>query len=51
MIGIDKQSIDNLIMVGDRVLIQPKTPVEKPKSGLYLPPEYKKKKKSTRVTL
>lgn len=45
MIDIEKQSIDNLLMIGDRVLIQPKTPVEKTKSGLYLPPGVQEKEK------
>ena len=35
---IGEQSIDKFIMVGDRVLIKPKTPHDKTKTGLYLPP-------------
>lgn len=30
--------LKNLLVVGDRVLIKPKNPNEKTKSGLYLPP-------------
>lgn len=30
--------LDKLIVVGDRVLIKPKTPNEKTRSGLFLPP-------------
>ncbi len=35
--------LDKLIVVGDRVLIKPKTQNNKTKSGLYLPPGYKEK--------
>ena len=35
---IGEQNIDKFIMVGDRVLIKPKTPHDKTKTGLYLPP-------------
>jgi chaperonin GroES len=35
---IDEQDIKKFIMVGDRVLIKPKSPLDKTKSGLYLPP-------------
>ena len=37
------KSIDNLIIVGDRVLIKPKSFSNKTKSGLFLPPGYKEK--------
>jgi chaperonin GroES len=37
MAQLDKQTIDNIIMVGDRVLIKPKTPQQQTRSGLYLP--------------
>ncbi len=36
-------SIDNLIVVGDRVLIKPKTAPEKTRSGLLLPAGYNEK--------
>ena len=35
--------LEKLIVVGDRVLIKPKTLKDKTKSGLYLPPGYKEK--------
>ncbi len=35
--------IDNLIVVGDRVLIKPKSDTGKTRSGLLLPPGYKEK--------
>ncbi len=38
MAQLEQQMLDNIIMIGDRVLIQPKTPQQKTKTGLYLPP-------------
>ncbi len=38
-----KKKIDNLIVVGDRLLIKPKTLTNKTKSGLFLPPGYKER--------
>jgi chaperonin GroES len=35
---IEQKDIDKIIMVGDRVLIRPKSPMDKTKSGLLLPP-------------
>ena len=35
---ISFKNIDNLIVVGDRVLIKPKSLNDRTKSGLYLPP-------------
>jgi len=35
---IEEKDLEKFIMVGDRVLIKPKTPSSKTKSGLYLPP-------------
>lgn len=35
--------LEHLIIVGDRVLIKPKTGNNKTKGGLYLPPGYKEK--------
>lgn len=37
------KKIDNLIVVGDRVLIKPKSVSNKTKTGLFLPPGYKEK--------
>ena len=35
---LDEKDFKNLILIGDKVLIKPKTPSTKTKSGLYLPP-------------
>jgi len=35
---LDEKDLQKLIVVGDRILIKPKTPQSKTKSGLYLPP-------------
>jgi chaperonin GroES len=35
---IPVQNLEKFILVGDRVLIRPKSPHEQTKSGLYLPP-------------
>ncbi len=35
---LDEKDLNKLIVVGDRILIKPKTPQSKTKSGLYLPP-------------
>lgn len=43
MSKIDKNLLGRLIVVGDRVLIKPKTLTNKTKSGLFLPPGYKEK--------
>lgn len=37
------RGIDNLIVVGDRVLIKPKTAPEKTRTGLFLPAGYNEK--------
>ncbi|MFN6943456.1 MAG: co-chaperone GroES [Cytophagaceae bacterium] len=44
MVSIDN-SLENLIVVGDRVLIKPKSLSEKTKTGLYLPPGVQEKEK------
>ena len=38
LLQIDNTDFQKFIVVGDRVLIKPKTPMEKTKSGLLLPP-------------
>jgi chaperonin GroES len=38
-------SLDKFIMVGDRILIKPKSPMDKTKSGLFLPPGVHEKEK------
>ena len=35
---LDEKDLDKLIVIGDRILIKPKTPQSKTKSGLLLPP-------------
>lgn len=40
-----KQDLEKFIVVGDRVLIKPKTTPDKTRSGLYLPPGVHEKEK------
>jgi Co-chaperonin GroES (HSP10) len=35
---LDPKEIEKFLMIGDKVLIKPKNPQSKTKSGLYLPP-------------
>jgi co-chaperonin GroES (HSP10) len=42
---IDEKDLNTFIMVGDRVLIKPRSQQEKTKSGLYLPPGVQEKEK------
>ncbi|MFC2098104.1 co-chaperone GroES [Bacteroidota bacterium] len=42
---IEESDIEKFIVVGDRVLIKPKSPLEKTKTGLYLPPGVQEKEK------
>ncbi len=42
---IDEKNLKKFIVVGDRVLIKPKTQQERTKSGLYLPPGVQEKEK------
>lgn len=44
-LGIDDKEISKFILVGDRVLIKPKTPQKRTKAGLYLPPNVQEKEK------
>ena len=44
-INIDESDLEKFIVIGDRVLIRPKSPQEKTKSGLYLPPGVQEKEK------
>lgn len=37
-LSIDQKDVDKFIMIGDKVLIKPKNPQSRTKSGLYLPP-------------
>lgn len=45
MLKLRKEDLDKIIMIGDRVLIKPKSFEEKTSSGLYLPPSVEKKEK------
>jgi len=42
---LNEQDLSKFIMIGDRVLIKPKSPLDKTKSGLYLPPGIQEKEK------
>ncbi len=42
---IEEKDLEKFIMVGDRVLIKPKNPSGKTKSGLYLPPTVQENEK------
>ncbi len=42
---IEEQELKRFILVGDRVLVKPKTPDNKTKAGLYLPPTVQEKEK------
>ena len=44
-LSIGEQDINKFVLVGDRVLIKPKTAQAKTKSGLYLPPGVHEKEK------
>lgn len=41
----EEKDLDKFIMVGDRILIKPKSQTERTKSGLYLPPGVQEKEK------
>ncbi|HSV87435.1 MAG TPA: co-chaperone GroES family protein [Bacteroidales bacterium] len=45
LLKIEGQDLDKFIMVGDRVLIMPRTGSEKTKGGLYLPPGVEEKRR------
>lgn len=42
---LGEQNLDKFLMVGDRLLIKPKSPLDKTKTGLYLPPGVQSKEK------
>jgi co-chaperonin GroES (HSP10) len=42
---IEERDLAKFILVGDRVLIKPKSPDQKTKAGLYLPPTVQEKEK------
>jgi len=43
VLEIGELNLDKFILIGDRVLIKPKTPHEKTRMGLYLPPGIQEK--------
>lgn len=45
-LSFDPKDFDSLIVVGDRVLIKPKNPEERTKTGLLLPPGVQEKQKA-----
>jgi chaperonin GroES len=42
---IGELTLEKFIMIGDRILIKPKSPLDKTNSGLYLPPGVQEKEK------
>jgi chaperonin GroES len=42
---IEESDLKKFIVIGDRVLIKPRSPLEKTKTGLYLPPGVQEKEK------
>ena len=42
---INESDLDKFIMIGDRVLIRPRSPMDRTKTGLYLPPGVQEKEK------
>lgn len=42
---IEEKDLAKFILIGDRVLIKPKSPDQRTKSGLYLPPTVQEKEK------
>jgi chaperonin GroES len=44
-IQIDEKNFEKFILIGDRVLLKPKNPLNKTKSGLYLPPTVQENEK------
>jgi chaperonin GroES len=44
-VSIDEKDLNKLVIIGDRVLIKPKNPGSRTKSGLYLPQSVHEKEK------
>lgn len=42
---IEESDLEKFILIGDRVLIKPKSPDQRTKSGLYLPPTVQEKER------
>ena len=45
LLNIEGNDLEKFILIGDRVLIKPKSPNQKTKGGLYLPPGVEEKQK------
>lgn len=45
MVSFSDENLTKIIMIGDRVLVKPKTPLDRTKTGLYLPPGVHEKEK------
>ncbi len=45
LLKIDGQDLEKFILIGDRVLIKPKSATQRTKGGLYLPPGVEEKRK------
>lgn len=43
---IEEEDLEKFIMIGDRVLLKPKSPQTKTQSGLYLPPTVQENEKT-----
>lgn len=44
-LSLDFQDFDKFLMIGDKVLIKPKSAQEKTKSGLFLPPGFEERQR------
>lgn len=44
-LSLESKDLDKIVVVGDRVLIKPKSQPDRTKSGLYLPPTVQEKEK------
>jgi chaperonin GroES len=42
---LENQDVEKFMLIGDRVLLKPKSPQQKTKSGLFLPPGFEDKQK------
>ncbi|MFN2395139.1 MAG: co-chaperone GroES [Bacteroidales bacterium] len=45
LLKIDGESLEKFILIGDRVLIKPKSATQRTKGGLYLPPGVEEKRR------
>ena len=44
-LSLEQKDMNKFLMIGDKVLIKPKTPERQTKTGLYLPPSVQEKEK------